>query len=152
MAKKREDFTVADIKAIVPAMQPAWLRIVQQFNYVDTEDGKALQNPDGTDKLVWEWWDAVVEVLAYGSLGNGYGCYLIAEPGDGPNWIISEPEERLDTRYFLSVGERPAAGPDVPAVIYGTDYRCRNEEILPYCSVDDPDCPEGIFDGVTYIL
>ena len=93
--------SLSDIQHVVPAMQPAWVRIVECFVTEDQSD------------RFKEWQDLVLPVLAYGTLPGGVGAYLVNYDSDGPVWFTLPPNSR-DIKIIHSVGIMPERGTEVP--------------------------------------
>jgi hypothetical protein len=100
---------LSDIQHIVPAVQPAWVRIVEIFGIEDDIDQPK------------EWADLVLPVFAYGLLPNGLGAYLTVVDADGPAWFTRHAEYTT-VRIFHSVGAMPDRGVEVPGFTDGHAY------------------------------
>jgi hypothetical protein len=100
-------YTFADLRTIVPAATPAWIRVIEV--YVAEQEDKSLTK---------EWTDEVIPVLAYATLPNGEGAFLIYYNDrypSGPTWVTryTGPDRYTDSskvRIELSVGNQPIKG------------------------------------------
>lgn len=100
---------LSQIQRIFPAVQPAWVRIVEIFG---TEDD--IDQPK-------EWADFVLPVFAYGLLPNGSNAYLTVVDHDGPAWFTRHAEYTT-VRIVHSVGAMPNRGVEVPGFTDGHAY------------------------------
>lgn len=102
-------YTFADLRTIVPAATPAWIRVIEVYEF--EEDDKSLTK---------EWTDEVIPVLAYATLPNGEGAFLIyynqlyGNPS-GPTWVtrytgFDRGVNASRIRVELSVGTPPIKG------------------------------------------
>lgn len=99
-------YTIADLRTIVPASTPAWIRIIEAYN-VEEEDESHTK----------EWSDEVIPVLAYATLPEGEGAFLIYDntypyTSGGPTWATQQKggTSRSKIRIELSVGSPPTKG------------------------------------------
>ena len=72
---------LSDLKHVVPAAQPAWIRIIEACKVKDAE---------GSASVIYEWHDLVYPVLAYAALPYATGAYLLGGEAipDGPAWFV----------------------------------------------------------------
>ena len=80
-------YTVDVLKAIVPAMQPAWLHVFDVWDVDGEPNHKGFA-------------DYVFPVLAYATAPKGHGAYLIAS-NDGPLWIQHSDFGGFYTRIYF---------------------------------------------------
>ena len=105
-------YRFADLRTIVPAATPAWLRLIGSYKV--TEDDGSLSK---------EWSDHVVPVLAYATLPYGRGAFLISynheEYPFEPTWVTTCAGHVMDIEAMgfnasihmeLSVGVPPIKG------------------------------------------
>lgn len=96
------DDKLSDLQHIVPAVTPAWLRIIDLWS---------TNNDDGSIDKGWS--DGVFTVLAYASVKGAFGYYLADISDDGPIWIkrpASGPASEYRCIYELYVGKEPIRG------------------------------------------
>jgi hypothetical protein len=100
-------YTFADLRTIVPAATPAWIRVIEVYE-VERDDNSKTK----------EWSDLVFPVLAYATLPDGEGAFLIYHDegtyASGPTWATRFTPETAYTdsevRIELSIGTPPAKG------------------------------------------
>ena len=83
---------LSDLRHIVPASQPAWVRIV---------DACTFKEEDGTAKS--EWQDIVLPVLAYAAAPKGIGAYLVSFDSDGPCWFTRDTTSDPTLDHFVQI-------------------------------------------------
>lgn len=97
----RHQFTSADLRTIIPAANPAWIRIIEAYE-VSEDDGTTTK----------EWRDIVFPVLAYATLPDGEGAFLIYNNTEnypsGPIWVTRRYVSNV--RVELSVLHMPHEG------------------------------------------
>ena len=99
----RKDFTLSDLQHVLPAAQPAWIRVVNSW--------KTHLEPNPLDSrpgVITEWGDFVAPVLGYAVVRHGIGAYLLCTDSDGPCWGIHSGES--SSTVELHVGEKPQRG------------------------------------------
>lgn len=102
-------YTFADLRTIVPAATPAWIRVIEVYEIEEDDNSKTK-----------EWSDLVFPVLAYATLPDGEGAFLIYDDADegrvasGPTWVTRFMPENAYTnsevRIELSIGTPPTKG------------------------------------------
>lgn len=102
-----KSYTFADLRTIVPAMTPAWIRVIEVYE-VERDDNSKTK----------EWSDLVFPVLAYATLPDGEGAFLLYDDEgiypSGPTWATRHTPDTFYTdskvRIELSVGTPPTKG------------------------------------------
>ena len=89
-------YRLSDLHTVVPAAIPAWIRLISCNEINDEDQG-----------IVKEWQDAVFPVLAYATLPDGFGAFLICAH-EGPAWCVGN--QAKDASIQLSVGKQPLRG------------------------------------------
>ena len=105
----KQPIKISQLQAIVPAVRPAWLHLVQRYEF---ETGER------------EWYDDVLPVLAYASVlispFNLSNAFLVAEPS-ATVWVVN-----VNTRNsfaYLVFDNKPARGnAPVSGVCNGWSY------------------------------
>ena len=112
---------LSDIRHVVPASQPAWLRIVERYK-VTEEDG--TETP--------EWRDLLYPVLAYATLPDGRGAFLVSVDSDGPVWLLRAfSSEAFNVMLLLSLHHEPRRGVEVPGFTDGHKYDTDLDDEFP---------------------